>query len=176
VISGSGSAPASPPQSAPASPLGAEAAQWLAVHNRFRCMHGVSDVTWNDAVAASAQAWANHLTHLEHAASFQIKPPAGPAAENLAIGQGSLEQATTDWYNEVKDCESLPGCEKGVGGRPVGHFTPIVWKGAKEIGCGINRDLSIYVCRYKGGDTLTCDTPNVQGCYSSNVFAKQRQC
>ena len=55
MISGSGSAPASPPQSAPASTGGAEAAKWLAVHNRFRCMHGASDVTWNDAMAASAQ-------------------------------------------------------------------------------------------------------------------------
>jgi len=41
----------------------------------------------------------------------------------------------------------------------------------KELGCGINAAKRIYVCRYKAGDRLSSDTPNMQGAYKANVLA-----
>ena len=86
------------------------------------------------------------------------------------MGHGSLEAATGGWYSEVGRCAGFPGCEKSTGGA-VGHFTAMVWKGVKELGCGINAAKRIYVCRYKAGDRLSSDTPNMQGAYKANVLA-----
>lgn len=144
--------------------------------NALRCRHGVPNVKWNDAVAKSAQAWAAKGV-FKHSKSYNIPPPAGPAGENLAIGQDSLEAATQAWYGEIKDCGPMPGCVKGKTG-VVGHFTSMIWKGVKEIGCGIGksnwrgRTVPLYVCRYKAGDRLSRSTPNMQmpGAYRANVL------
>jgi len=135
-------------------------------------------VKWNKAVAASAQAWANK-GRFRHSRSYNIKPPAGPAGENLAMGQDSLEAATHAWYGEVKDCGPMPGCKEGKTG-VVGHFTSMIWKGVKEIGCGIGkanmggRTVPLYVCRYKAGDNLSRSTPNMAGGYKANVLPVTR--
>merc|ERR1711990_885687 len=99
---------------------------------------------------------------MEHSQSYSLKAPAGPAGENLAMGYSSLERATAGWYNEVKDCGNFPGCKKGKKG-VVGHFTALIWKGATELGCGINHAKKLYVCHYKAGDKLSGATSNVGG-------------
>jgi hypothetical protein len=136
-------------------------------------MHGVPPVTWSKAVAASAQEWANKGV-FKHSSSYKIAPPAGPAGENLAMGHRSIEAADAAWYSEVKNCGPFPGCKSGSNGI-TGHFTAMIWKGVKEIGCGIYINKSkrpwkrLYVCRYKAGDTLSRDTPNMGGGYKANV-------
>jgi len=45
-----------------------------------------------------------------------------------------------------------------------GHFTALVWTGVKEIGCGCvhaTNDTWMFICRYKAGDTLSYETPNM---------------
>jgi hypothetical protein len=119
-------------------------------------------------MAASAQEWANR-GKMQHAKSYRIKPPAGPAGENLARGYGDIKSVNAGWYNEIKDCGPFPGCKQGKTG-VIGHFTAMIWKGVKEIGCGINKAKRLYVCRYKAGDKLNRDTPNMGGGYTANVL------
>merc|ERR1719399_450948 len=103
------------------------------------------------AMAKSAQAWADKKVY-KHSDSYKLPSPAGPAGENIAIGQHSREAATKAWYSEVKDCIKFPGCAgkngKGKNGKPVGHFTAMIWKGVKEIGCGQSyiKGRAFYVC------------------------------
>lgn len=125
--------------------------------------------------------WVDGLTtDMEHSESYQLPPPAGPAGENLAWSSGTItpETSVNQWYNEVHDCLSLPGCEHGVEDgvfvdgvdeAVVGHFTALVWKGAREIGCAISDNGHFSGCRYKAGDTLSYDTPNMEGGYDQNV-------
>jgi len=140
-------------------------------HNKYRCMHGAPDLTWSAEMAANAQAWADRGV-FSHSDCYSLQPPLGPAGENLAAGQGSIASAVSGWYNEVSDCV-WPGCQQSTGGA-VGHFTAMVWKGAKTFGCGVNptgwSGRPMYVCQYKGGDTLSMDTPNMGGGYESNVL------
>ena len=102
-----------------------DAERWVAAHNKYRCMHGSPNLVWSGAVAASAQEWANRGV-FEHADSYSVPPPAGPAGENLAMGQSTIEEVVRDWYTEVNSCATLPGCEQASDGGMVGHFTAVV--------------------------------------------------
>jgi len=141
--------------------LNTEPERWVRVHNIFRCMHGSPAVSWNADAAANAQEWVNGLSSLQHSESYKIAPPAGPAGENLAMGQSSLEACTVAWYKEVKDC-SWPGCQSSPTGAAVGHFTAVVWGATSEIGCAIN-SKNIYICRYLN------QPGNYGGAYAANV-------
>jgi hypothetical protein len=144
---------------------------WVSEHNKYRCMHGVPDLTWSSEMAVNAQAWAD-AGNFQHSDCYNLRPPLGPAGENLAAGQASIASAVSAWYNEVSDCV-WPGCQQSTGGA-VGHFTAMIWKGAQTFGCGVNptgwRGRPMYVCQYKGGDSLGMDTPNMGGGYESNVL------
>jgi hypothetical protein len=76
--------------------------------------------------------------------------------------------AVQSWYSEVADCITLPGCVNGRGGKATGHFTAMIWRGAREIGCFENSQ-NVQACRYKGGDTKGASTPNMGGHYAVNV-------
>merc|ERR1719262_332361 len=65
------------------SPTDPEAKAWTAAHNIFRCMHDVEFVQWSNPVADDAQAYCKPLTSMAHSDSYGVKPPAGPAGENL---------------------------------------------------------------------------------------------
>jgi len=165
-------------------------AEWLRSTNIFRCMHGVPPVSWSKAVAASAQAWANRGL-FRHARSYKIPPPAGPAGENLAVGHPTPSHANQGWYDEVRDCFRFPGCKgdhgnRGKDGNAIGHFTAMIWKGVKTIGCGQSlvksgrwKGRMLTVCRYRAGSRLSCNTPNMRGCYRKNVpkpIRSMKQC
>jgi hypothetical protein len=82
----------------------------------------------------------------------------------------------------VNDCVKGPenftdGCADGVGGKRTGHFTAMVWKGVKEIGCATNKIGEVTICRYRSGDTLTSDTPHMDkagGNYKNHVFPRSK--
>jgi len=154
---------------------------FLAMHNLYRCMHGVPKVTWSDAMATNAHNYIEGMTKMKHSASYSIPAPAGPAGENLAMGSGNLGAAdsVSMWYSEVNDCQGGPkgftdGCASGVGGKATGHFTALIWKGVKEIGCAFSDSVSptLVVCRYRAGDSLSMDTPNMNkpSNYPNQVF------
>lgn len=157
-----------------------EAEEWVRTTNLARCIHGVPPVSWSRAVAKSAQKWANK-GQFRHSRSYRIPSPAGPAGENLAIGHQSPSDANKAWYGEVDDCIRFPGCKgdhgsRGKGGRAIGHFTAMIWKGVKTIGCGQKvvkrgrwKGRVLYVCRYRAGSRLSCNTPNMRNCYRQNV-------
>jgi len=107
---------------------------------------------------------------MSHSDSYGIPPPAGPSGENLAWSSHgrSPMNAVQAWYSEVADCITLPGCQNGRGGKATGHFTAMIWKGAREIGCFENTE-NVQACRYKGGDTKGASTPNMGGHFAVNV-------
>ena len=105
---------------------------------------------------------------------FSVALIPGPAGENLAWGSHPLsaERSVQMWYDEVKDCGPFPGCDSGATG-VVGHFTALIWDGVNEIGCHAN-DHNLRACQYRGGDRLSCKTPNMMGSYKTNVFKAVR--
>lgn len=148
--------------------------KWVKIHNIYRCMHDAKAVEWSEPVAADAVTEFRNQRQMKHSDCYNVRPPAGPAGENLAWASYRLspEQSSKMWYDEVKDCGRMPGCKSGATG-VVGHFTAMIWDGVISIGCTSN-DHNLVACRYKAGDSKDKNTPNMGGGYESNVFAKKR--
>jgi hypothetical protein len=67
------------------------------------------------------------------------------------------------WYDEIKDYDF----NGGGFSMTTGHFTQVVWKQTKQIGCAkvTCKGMDIYVCNY--------DPPgNVERGYKQNVLPK----
>lgn len=121
-------------------------------HNQYRCMHGVQDLTWSDALAKSAQKWAQKTNgNMDHS-SDQWRSDVGGfryAGENLAWGATDAH-AVDIWYDEIEFTQP-----KGVVtsfGAKTGHYTQVVWADTKSVGCGSYKKL--LVCQYGPGGNM----------------------
>ncbi|HTP87786.1 MAG TPA: CAP domain-containing protein [Bryobacteraceae bacterium] len=119
--------------------------EMTAAHNVVRSRVGVAPLTWSSRLADRAQEWADHL-----AARHQFQhSPNSPYGENLfEIDGGSATPAdvVADWASEARDYDYRTNQCRGV----CGHYTQIVWRGTKEVGCAMARDgrREIWVCEY----------------------------
>jgi hypothetical protein len=96
----------------------------LNAHNALRAKHGVPPLSWSASLAKTAQAWADRCM-FEHS-------NAG-LGENLAQGTGDYSgaNAVNDWYGEISAYDfNNPGFSDATG-----HFTQVVWKDTKKVGC-----------------------------------------
>jgi uncharacterized protein YkwD len=143
------------------SAVSVDAKAFLDAHNRFRAKHCAPPLDWSANVAASAQRWASSLR--DRGCLFGHS--AGEYGENLAAGTvGMMDPAAVvgGWYDEVKGYSFSSG---GFSMR-TGHFTQVVWRGTRRLGCGRSRcrGMDIWVCQY--------DPPgNVEGRFRENVLA-----
>jgi uncharacterized protein YkwD len=128
-------------------------------HNAYRSQHCAPALTWSAQLAAGAQAWANACTKQHSTEAWQGENGFG---ENLYWGSGNLgdaEDAVKWWYDEV----SKYNFNAPVWSKDVGHFTQVVWKGSKQIGCGVARcgNENYWVCRYSPTGNWNTDKPGV---------------
>jgi pathogenesis-related protein 1 len=132
----------------------------LAAHNARRAEHCARPLVWSDALAQTAQRWADHLA----ANGCQLEHSQGAYGENLAAGtSGSLspEDVVSMWYRESEHYRFAHG---GFS-MQTGHFTQLVWVGTTSLGCGTTtcNGLDVFVCNY--------DPPgDVEGQYRENVL------
>lgn len=126
----------------------------LAAHNVERAGIGVAPLAWNSHLATSAQQWANHL-----AATGQFRHAPGQAAdpqgENLWAGTRgyfSLEDQVQAWSREKRFFHqgTFPAVSTTGRVEDVGHYTQMVWRDTREVGCAEARGASedVLVCRY----------------------------
>jgi len=125
----------------------------LKSHNDARAKHGAAALTWNSTMADYALEKVSKTCVFEHSH--------GPYGENLAMGYKTAAEAIAAWYDEEKMYDYAAGQFSSA----TGHFTQMVWKSAKQVGCGS------YECPGKG-NFLTCnyDTGNVISQFVENVL------
>ena len=93
------------------------------------------NVTWSDAVAASAQAWAtslaaNNSCNLEHESQQTY-------GENLAMGTNlTPKQAVDMWAGEKNLYTWSPTYSMTDFNAGSGHYTQLVWRTSTQVGCG----------------------------------------
>ena len=105
----------------------------------------VPPVTWSDAVARSAQAWAEHLRDTRKCGLLHSDTRDG---ENLAAGKEmDAERAVKMWAGEIDKFTYSPIYEFDT---RSGHYSQIVWRRTTNIGCGRATcgNKSVVVCRY----------------------------
>lgn len=139
----------------------------LQAHNFYRCLHGVPPLQWHAQVAHYAQAWVNRGV-FEHSDSYNS--PLGPMGENL-YGSSHLPSgadAARAWYSE-----SAGYAYGSDGSRGSGHFTAMIWKDARYLGCG--RARGNISCNYwPGPQAPGCAVPNMGGCFAAQVPSPAR--
>lgn len=121
--------------------------QMLDAHNSWRKRTGVPPLTWSPQLATYAQEWAIRLLR-ENKFEHRKNSPYG---ENLAWAGGqqlSPERVVTMWGEEVSDYNyTANSCKPG---KMCGHYTQVVWRNTKQVGCGMARGngKEVWVCNY----------------------------
>lgn len=128
---------------------------FLEAHNvvRQEADSTIPDLTWSNEIAKTAQSWANHLKEkkncdLEHSTNRKY-------GENLAMTGGGAQtpmRAVKLWEDE-KNKPYVYGKltnEQCMGNPTVCHYTQMVWRNTREIGCGYASCgfKVVWVCNY----------------------------
>ncbi|KAG0215363.1 hypothetical protein BGX28_000103 [Mortierella sp. GBA30] len=110
----------------------------LDTHNKYRAKHQAPPLTWNDDAEQFGNDWIQQCV-FDHSEN-------GPYGENLSGGRETFVAAIDGWYDEVDMYDyNQPGYKKATG-----HFTQVVWKGTKSVGCA-KKDCGgsmLYICEY----------------------------
>ena len=102
-------------------------------------------LTWSDALSAQSRERANTLLTRNQF----IHRPHSPYGKNLYEISGRTASATDvveRWSSESRNYDYSSNRCRGV----CGHYTQIVWRSTKAIGCGVARGggREIWVCNY----------------------------
>lgn len=134
---------------------------FLNAHNTFRAKHGAAPLVWDNLLASKAQQWAAGCKFQHSGGKL------GPYGENLAAGTGSaydIRAAIKSWTDEVSSYNP---------NNPVpSHFTQVVWKSTKKVGCGVQMCKGIFDPKFGLAKYVVCEySPpgNVIGHFKENV-------
>lgn len=133
----------------------------LDFHNKMRCAVGAPPVKWDSALECQAQDTENKIAAFSHSHSYDLPISCG---ENLATGK-EVAAATWMWFTEY-----LQGNHDfSKFSHHTGHFSAMVWKSVKTIGCGVGpRDggKGVVRCMYASGSGTA---PNMGGAFGANM-------
>jgi len=104
-------------------------------HNKVRADVGVGPLRWDNGLAAYAQQWADHLASTS--CQMHHRQP-NDFGENLfqgTAGYYTAVDAAKAWESEKRDYRG--GVIKEKNEKPVGHYTQMVWRDTKKMGCGV---------------------------------------
>ena len=134
----------------------------LAGHNAARSAVGVPALTWSGPLAAGATQYARQLAATDR---FQHSPAEARVGlgENLWAGTAAafpVEAMVGSWVDERRDYVhgAFPAVSRTGAWQDVGHYTAIVWRTTREVGCGFasNGRRDYVVCRYSpAGNVMT---------------------
>ncbi|KAK1420899.1 hypothetical protein QVD17_22861 [Tagetes erecta] len=104
---------------------------FMSLQNRARATIHMPPLVWDPHLARYASMYARHRRQ-----DCLLKHSNGPYGENIFWGSGSRwrpSQAAATWVAEGRWYNhQLNSCNRG---RECGHYTQIVWKTSRRIGC-----------------------------------------
>ena len=128
-----------------------KASRMLAALNKVRAEHDLRPLAWSKKLMDESGLWAREL--IKDCERDPEHDPAWSGGENLAKGHSTPEEAVAAWAAEGKNFDYASNtCAKG---KVCGHWTQIVQRDAKEVGCQqiICPDgRPVLVCRWDVGN------------------------
>jgi pathogenesis-related protein 1 len=145
----------------------------LAVHNRERAAVGSPELKWSDSLAADAKSWAEHLVTLNQGKPLDER---SNLVHATGTGQGENLAQRAAWGSGPTSPPSTESLLQGwVNEKPYGgsfdHYTQMVWKTTKEVGCGtaslsgsaaggsMTGQSVFLVCRYSPPGNIAGEKP-----------------
>ena len=140
-------------------------AQIVSAHNRVRSKYRLQPLSWSPSLTKFSAQWANHLKR-NNGCRMHHRPHEGrnktDYGENLfwaspfrwSDGATNIQKISSSavvqaWAKEVNYYNySRNSCQRG---QQCGHFTQVVWKDSRKVGCAlaICPDKSqVWVCSY----------------------------
>ena len=119
----------------------------------------IPPVTWSNELAATAQAWADHLRDTNKCGLIHSDARLG---ENLAGGKDlDIAHAVKMWADEGEHYSYSPQYEFEI---PTGHYTQVVWRNTQKVGCALHdcpglQYGSSIVCDYGPGGNFNGEKP-----------------
>jgi uncharacterized protein YkwD len=129
----------------------------LQVHNDARKEVGVTELSWSNSLAEDALLWAKNLALKDdmYHSSNESRPGQG---ENLSYSYRSSngnptfsetpgKEASTAWYNEIKDYTYAEIGSSKNANVVIGHYTQMIWNTTTEVGMAraVSTSGSVYV-------------------------------
>ncbi len=142
------------PLSMAQSQSGSAEAEWLAAHNAERAQFGTAPLEWDRELAGEARDWARKLASegtIRHASREDRKG----RGENLWMGTRGYfrpQQMIASFASEKRHFRAGTFPQVSTTGKwaDVGHYTQIVWRDTRKVGCALEqgRQFDVLVCRY----------------------------
>jgi Uncharacterized protein with SCP/PR1 domains len=121
--------------------------EMLAAHNAVRTKVRVPALSWSDKLAAVAQQWAdtliarNQFAHHPH-------PQYGENLFEISGGSATPSRVVDSWASEASNYDRRANACRGGA---CGHYTQIVWRDTRTVGCAVARGhgREVWVCEYE---------------------------
>jgi hypothetical protein len=128
----------------------------LAAHNRERLAMSVAPLRWDPQLAASAAAWADHLSRTGQFEHSPDDPQAEPTGENIWGGTPKAylpENMVGLWIAEKAYFKpgTFPNISRSGRVDDVSHYTQLIWRGTTHVGCAASSagKEEVLVCHYR---------------------------
>ncbi|HET6256944.1 MAG TPA: CAP domain-containing protein [Puia sp.] len=135
----------------------------LEQHNTYRESLQLPALEWSPVLASEALTWAQHLADIDKGQHDQ--DITGKEGENLWWGTAnafSYSAMVNAWGEEKKLFREgfFPDCKVNRAA-VVGHYTQMVWRNTKAVGCALagNGRNDYLVCRYSPAGNIIGQKP-----------------
>lgn len=138
-----------------ASPGDSIAKEMVEAHNSYRAKAGSPPLTWSDSLAARAQKWATSL--VERGAFAHQHGPFGENLFEISGGHATPASVVGAWMSEEANYDRETNSCKAR----CGHYTQVLWRDTKLVGCGVagNAQREVWVCDYDPPGNITGERP-----------------
>ncbi|WAT18373.1 CAP family protein [Aurantiacibacter sp. MUD11] len=130
------------------------AVELLEAHNDAREDVGVPPLAWSSRLAQEAHDWAQHLARQGRMVHAERSLRNG-SGENLWMGHAGYYSAGTMVDGFIAERRhfrngTFPQVSTTGDWRDVGHYTQVIWRDTRELGCAVARGetYDFLVCRY----------------------------
>lgn len=128
----------------------------LGMHNEERESLGLDPLGWDDSLAADAARYARQMAQTGLFRHSSKTSRAVPSGENLWMGPRRLYDyavmigAFLDEKPLLRRSGQLPDISTTGRWEDVGHYTQIIWRGTRKVGCALaeGQNDDYLVCRY----------------------------